>query len=94
MEEMIIHYKKSLNELLQANPEEDKKKIILDFESYMTFHGISHLMHEEHIRYINIYLDNIQSLSAAEQQRINSLLFARGALPHDRWIKIKINDGQ
>jgi hypothetical protein len=94
IEETIIHYKKSLDELLQANPEEDKKKTILDFESSMTFHGISHLMREENIRYINLYLDNIQSLSAAEQQRINSLLFARGGLPHDRWIKIKINDGQ
>ncbi len=91
---MIVHYKKLLDTLLQANPEEDNKKIILDFESDIALHGISQIMCEENIKYSNLYLDNIQSLSTAEQQRINSLLFMRGGLSNNKWIRIKINDGQ
>lgn len=92
-EEIIDQYTILLTDLLQANNATDKQKTILNMESHVAIDGIARLMLDENIRNMYLYLDNINSLTTDEQQRINSLLFARWALPHDRWINLKINNG-
>ncbi|MEI6672046.1 MAG: hypothetical protein WCL02_01460 [bacterium] len=46
-------------------------------ESHVAIDGIARLMLDEDIRNMYLYLDNINSLTTDQQQRINSLLFTR-----------------
>lgn len=92
IEEIIIYYNNLLITLLQANYTNDTKNAILNNESYITFNGMSRLMEDVWHKYLYIYLDNISILTTSEQQRINSLLFARGGLYDNKWIRLKINN--
>ena len=94
IEEIIIYYNNLLITLLQANYTNDNKNAILNFETDITFNGLSQLMEEEWYKYLYLYLDNIQKLSIEEQQRINTLLYTRWKISGDRWIRVKINNGQ
>lgn len=91
-EEMIHHYRHLLKELVQAH-DEDYKKTLLNFERDITFEGLGNLMEKEWQKYLYLYLDKIQSLSIEEQQRINVFLYTRWAIKNDRYVRVKINNG-
>lgn len=91
-EEMLQHYRQVLKELLQANNEE-YQNMLLNFERDITFDGLGELMKEEGQKYLYLYLDKIQTLSIEEQQRINVFLYSRWAIKNDRYVRVKINNG-
>jgi len=91
-EEMLQHYSHLLKHLLEANDEE-YRKMILSFERDITFDGLGDLMKAEGQKYLYLYLDKIQSLSIEEQQRINIFLYTRWVINNDRYVRVKINNG-
>jgi len=92
IEEMITHYSQLLKSLLQANDDIEYKRKVLNFESDIAFEGLGRLMLDEKQSYMYVYLDQIQSLITEEQQRINMLLYTRWTIPHDKRIRLKINN--
>ncbi len=93
-EEMLNHYSKCLKTYLSLIDSDPKNKnIVLGFECDVTFEGLAKFMEKEDIGYMYLYLDKIQSLSLDEQSRINRLLFARWGIRNDKYIRIKINNG-
>jgi hypothetical protein len=94
IEQIVQHYSESLKTLLKENTDEQRKNHLLNFESNITFNGLSKLMEDEWQKYLNLYLDKVQALSVEEQQRINTLLYTRWNIPDDRRIRLKINNGQ
>lgn len=95
LEKMLQHYTQSLKTLLEENTDEQQRNRLLNFESSVTFDGLSKLMEDEWKSYLYLYLDKVQSLSAEEQQRINNLLFSRWALDMygNSYVRLKINNG-
>lgn len=94
LDELLQHYTESLKKLLEGNTDKQRKNRLLNFESDITFDGLSRLMENEWQRYMYLYLDKVQSLSIEEQERINTLLYTRWGISYDRWIRLKINNGQ
>ncbi len=94
LEEILHYYSTSLKTLLAANPDEEYMRRLLDFESDITTNGIGELMADAWKKYLYLYLDNIESLSITEQQRINTLLYTRWSIPNTSTIMLKINNGQ
>lgn len=91
---MLQHYTQSLKTLLEGNTDEQRRNRLMNFETDVTFNGLSRLMEDEWQKYLNLYLDKVQSLSVEEQERINTLLYTRWNIPGDKRIRLKINNGQ
>ena len=91
---ILQYYSESLKTLLQENTDEEWRNRLLNFECNIAFNGLGRLMEDEWHKYMTLYLDKVQLLTIEEQQRINMLLFTRWSIPQDRWIRLKINDGQ
>lgn len=64
-----------LDAMIPGNP--GHKKMMLDFESDIAYNGMEQLMRSEGQRYLCLYLDQPQSLTEEEQQRINTILYTR-----------------
>ncbi len=96
IDEALQYYIQSLKTNLEKNQQPGYKNMLLNFESDITFHGMSELMRSEWQKYLNLYLDKVQSLSLEEQQRINTILYTRGSIGRygDRRIRLKINNGE
>ena len=91
-QEIFDYYSERLKTLLDAH-DDAYKKMLLDFEKDIGFDGLWKLMKQEGQKYLYLYIDKVQSLSVDEQQRINTFLYTRWAIAHDRYIRVKINDG-
>lgn len=91
-QKIFDYYSERLKILLDTH-DDAYKKMLLDFEKDIGFDGLGELMKHEGQKYLYLYIDKIQSLSIDEQQRINTFLYTRWAIAHDRYIRVKINDG-
>ncbi len=94
LETLLQQYSQNLRQLLDANDDEKYTKNILNRESDITFNGLGKLMKNEWEKYLCLYLDKIQTLTIGEKQRINTFLYTRWSIPQERWIRLKINNGQ
>lgn len=66
---------------------------VLNYEGDMALDGLSACMEHHNVRHLYVYLDQIDQLNIDEQKRINQLLYARWAINHNQWIRLKINNG-
>jgi hypothetical protein len=76
MQELLDHYSAMLLKFIEPN-DPGHKKMILDFEMDISLNGLGKLMENEGKKYLYLYLDKVQSLDTAEQQRINTFLYTR-----------------
>lgn len=93
IEWMLIYYRKTLQNLLTKKKDLDYKNRILSEEAHITFEWLAKLMKADNTNYLDVFIDNIQSLDIYEQQRINFLLYTRWAINDNKWLRVKINNG-
>jgi len=91
-EEIINHYNTLLQQrLVDLKP--DHINYILSCENDVALAGLGALMEQQNKRHIYLYLDTTKHLSIEEQTRINLLLYSRWWIDHNKWIHLKINNG-
>jgi hypothetical protein len=55
--------------------------------------AMAYILENKNAKDLYLYLDNISELSVDEQSRINNILYTRGSVDKDKYIRLKINNG-
>lgn len=86
------YFSKRCVQLSEENP--DALTMLMNFQADAYLSCMAEIL-EPTSKSSYLYLDNIATISIEEQQRINRLLFARGAVGRfgDAYVRIKINNG-
>ncbi len=89
-------YKQEFQKFLQSFDDRENKEEVLNsvykFETDVPLNAIGKILQANKWS-AYVYLDHVSDLTVEEQQSINLLLYARGAIGRDGKVFLKINDG-
>ena len=90
IQEIFNHYTKLLKK--NINNQENLERMY-GLEYNWIIYAIAKILRKQDQKYLYLYLDNAKNLSVNENSRLNNLLYTRGSIYEDRYIRLKINNG-
>ena len=92
LDEILDHYSE-LFKIHSDSKDPEYMRRLLNYESDIAFDGLAKFMDWKDSHHLYLYLDKVQHLSVDEQIRINRILYARWWIRNNKYVRLKINNG-